>query len=62
MNAKCIEECFMTPETGTLLGVPPTRGYKINPFLLIKTKNDYEFTIYNPNWDDLQAYDWEEKT
>ena len=61
MTERCIEECLMTPDTGAILGVPPTRGYKIRPFFLIKTKYDYEFTIYNPSYEDLSGYDWEEK-
>ena len=61
MGERCIEECFITPHTSKVLGVPPTRGYRIRPFLLIKTKYDYEFTVYHASFEDLTAVDWEEK-
>lgn len=41
-----------------VLHIPEHRSYKIRPFLLIKTKYDYEFAVFVPTMEELMATDW----
>lgn len=59
MTEQCITECFMQENSRQRLGVPDHRSFRIEPFLLIKTR-DYSFRPYMPTWEDFSAQDWEE--